>query len=165
MPIRRNTMKAIAALAIMLAVALSMVHSAAPGRGAAPVGQVATVAPPPVGTVVPTLDPRTPTMVPYPTPAPQGTSTANRMFDDPTFERLWRRTDWPILMGHVKRGFFWGPGGLSENLTEEYKEGFNGFRAVQYFDKSRMEINNPNADRNDPFFVTNGLLTVELVTG
>jgi len=28
-----------------------------------------------------------------------------------------------------------------------------------------MEINNPSADRSNPFFVTNGLLTVELISG
>ncbi|MDQ3927586.1 MAG: molybdate ABC transporter substrate-binding protein, partial [Chloroflexota bacterium] len=40
-----------------------------------------------------------------------------------------------------------------------------GRRLVQYFDKSRMEINNPSGDKNSPFYVTNGLLTVELVSG
>jgi hypothetical protein len=36
---------------------------------------------------------------------------------------------------------------------------------VQYFDKSRMEINDPKADTSNPFYVTNGLLTVELISG
>jgi hypothetical protein len=36
---------------------------------------------------------------------------------------------------------------------------------VQYFDKSRMEINNPKLDSADRWFVTNGLLTVELISG
>jgi len=36
---------------------------------------------------------------------------------------------------------------------------------VQYFDKGRMEINNPNGNPNDPFYVTNGLLAVELISG
>ena len=36
---------------------------------------------------------------------------------------------------------------------------------MQYFDKSRMEINNPDGDKTSPFYVTNGLLTVELITG
>src|SRR5207344_629264 len=40
-----------------------------------------------------------------------------------------------------------------------------GTRLVQYFDKSRMEINNPNGDQNSPFYVTNGLLTIELISG
>jgi hypothetical protein len=70
------------------------------------------------------------------------------------------------MMGMVKRSFFWGPGVLTENLMEEYREGSNaGRRPVQYFEKSRMEINNLNGNRNDPFFVTNGLLSVELITG
>jgi hypothetical protein len=121
------------------------------------------VVPPPVGTVQP--PPGTPNRTVYPIPAPQGTSVTGREFDDPTFDRLWRRTDYPVITGRVKRSFFWGPGSLTENLTEEYAEGMGGWRAVQYFDKARMEINNPNANRNDPFFVTNGLLAVELITG
>ena len=127
-------------------------------------GPSASQLPPPVGTVVPTLDPRTPTTTPYPTPPPQGTPGAGREFE-PEFERVWRRTDWPVLTGRATRGYFWGPGVLTENLREEYREGFGGSREVQYFDKSRMELNNRNANRNDPFYVTNGLLSVELITG
>lgn len=37
-------------------------------------------------------------------------------------------------------------------------------RSVQYFDKSRMEINQPDAARG-PWYVTNGRLTDELITG
>ena len=36
---------------------------------------------------------------------------------------------------------------------------------MQYFDKARMEINDPKADPSSPWYVTNGLLTVELVSG
>jgi hypothetical protein len=36
---------------------------------------------------------------------------------------------------------------------------------VQYFDKSRMEINDPRLDSTSPFYVTNGLLVVELISG
>jgi len=36
---------------------------------------------------------------------------------------------------------------------------------VQYFDKSRMEINDPTADPNATWYVTNGLLPIELMTG
>jgi hypothetical protein len=36
---------------------------------------------------------------------------------------------------------------------------------VLYFDKSRMEINNPAADSNAMWYVTNGLLPVEMITG
>ena len=46
-----------------------------------------------------------------------------------------------------------------------YKNAPGGQRLVQYFDKSRMEINNPGGDQNSPFYVTNGLLAAELITG
>jgi hypothetical protein len=36
---------------------------------------------------------------------------------------------------------------------------------VQYFDKARMEITHPDADPSSIWYVTNGLLVVELVTG
>jgi hypothetical protein len=99
-----------------------------------------------------------------PTP-PNGQSTQDREFADPAFERVWRRTDWLVLMGKVKRSYFWGPGVISEPLTELYAEGIDGTHMVQYFDKSRMEINNRNGNRNDKFYVTNGLLATELISG
>ena len=50
-------------------------------------------------------------------------------------------------------------------MTEPYANSPDGVRTVQYFDKSRMEINNPNGDHSNPFFVTNGLLVKEMVSG
>src|SRR5438552_1409771 len=40
-----------------------------------------------------------------------------------------------------------------------------GIRMVQYFDKARMEINNDQAPEDNLWYVTNGLLVVELITG
>jgi len=67
----------------------------------------------------------------------------------------------------VNRTWFWGPGPNTPGLLEAYKEAPNGSgqRLVQYFDKSRMELNDPQANPSQPFFVTNGLLTVELISG
>jgi hypothetical protein len=67
----------------------------------------------------------------------------------------------------VSRTWFWGPGPNTPGLLEQYNESplGNKLRLVQYFDKSRMEVNNPGADARQPFFVTNGLLTVELISG
>jgi hypothetical protein len=78
---------------------------------------------------------------------------------------VWNRTDAPVLSGQVSRTWFWGPGPNTPGLIEQYNQGVNKQRLVQYFDKSRMEINNPAGDRSQPFFVTNGLLTVELISG
>src|SRR6476659_11379947 len=93
-----------------------------------------------------------------------GRQQAPAAFADPAFMRTWERTDKPVADGAVKRGFYWGPA-AGEARQEQYAEGQGGARLVQYFDKSRMEINNPAADKADPFYVTNGLLVVELVTG
>jgi hypothetical protein len=85
-------------------------------------------------------------------------------FADSAFKQVWARTDQPVSDGSVRRSFYWGPT-PGESLMEPYEQGANGMRRVQYFDKSRMEINNPNGDPTNPFYVTNGLLTVELVSG
>lgn len=85
-------------------------------------------------------------------------------FADPAFQATWTRTDQLVDEGSVKRSYFWGPiPGFT--AYEDYAEGANGKHLVQYFDKSRMEINNPNGDKTNPFYVTNGLLTMELISG
>jgi hypothetical protein len=85
-------------------------------------------------------------------------------FAHPAFERVWARTDSLVADGTVARTWFWGPQ-PGEPRLEPWKEAPNGQRLVQYFDKSRMELNDPAADPNSAFYVTNGLLTVELVSG
>jgi hypothetical protein len=99
---------------------------------------------------------------------PTGNVTALQQpagFANPAFQRIWDRTDKLVASGQVKRSWYWGPQPNSGGLQEPYAEGAGGTRLVQYFDKSRMEINNPAGDPNNPFFVTNGLLTVELISG
>lgn len=85
-------------------------------------------------------------------------------FAHPAFQALWTRTDQLVAQGQANRSWFWGP--QPRTATQEpWMESPGGQRLVQYFDKSRMEINDPNGDPNSPFFVTNGLLTVELISG
>jgi phosphate/phosphite/phosphonate ABC transporter binding protein len=85
-------------------------------------------------------------------------------FGDPAFQSVWTRTDKPVADKTVARSWYWGPV-PGEVKSEQYAEGAGGTRRVQYFDKSRMEINDPNGDKSSKFFVTNGLLTVELISG
>ena len=92
-------------------------------------------------------------------------SLAAESFADPAFESVWQRTDKPVESGRVARSWVWGPSPLSGGIQEPYAEALGGTRLVQYFDKSRMEINDPNADRNSQWFVTNGLLVREMVDG
>ena len=83
---------------------------------------------------------------------------------DPAFDRVWSRTDRPVQDRVAARTWMWGPTPFHAGY-EPYLEGPGGQHLVQYFDKSRMEINNPAADRNSPWFVTNGLLVVEMMSG
>jgi hypothetical protein len=95
---------------------------------------------------------RTGSVAPYNTP----------YFGDPSFEKLWRRTDQQVAAGQVARSWYWGPSQISGPIYEKFE---GGTRLVQYFEKTRMEINNPTGDRNSPYYVTNGLLTSELISG
>jgi hypothetical protein len=81
------------------------------------------------------------------------------------FYDTWARTDKPVADGVVDRTFVWGPDALEDPRMEPYAESPGGMRQVQYFEKARMEINDPNAPNDGLWFVTNGLLVVELMTG
>ena len=85
-------------------------------------------------------------------------------FANPAFQNVWHRTDAPVAEGKVARTWVWGPT-PGKSFQEAFKEGPNGQHLVQYFDKARMEINNPNGNPADPFYVTNGLLVVEMISG
>src|SRR5690606_4146118 len=63
------------------------------------------------------------------------------------------------------RTWMWGPEAFTGGLTEPYLESPDGQRTVQYFDKARMEITFPGEDPSSVWYVTNGLLVVELITG
>lgn len=83
---------------------------------------------------------------------------------DRAFLAQWERTDGPVASGSVNRSWVWGerPG---ERRYERFDEASGGARLVQYFDKARMEINDPEGDRASSWFVTNGRLVVELISG
>src|SRR5262245_39597837 len=81
------------------------------------------------------------------------------------FARVWDRQDRAVAEQVTDRSWTWGPAPISEVIRENYVESPEGKRAVQYFDKSRMEINDPAADPNSQWYVTNGLLPIELMTG
>ncbi len=85
-------------------------------------------------------------------------------FADPALQRVWQRTDLPVAEGRVNRTWLWGPTpGVS--IQEPFKEGKGGTHLAQYFDKARMEINYPDTDPFGPYYVTNGLLVVEMISG
>ncbi|PLS79540.1 MAG: hypothetical protein CYG59_12965 [Chloroflexi bacterium] len=98
-----------------------------------------------------------------PAPAPVGAPAAfDGRYADPLFQQVWQRTDKPVAENRLTepRTWLWGPQPSSASHREPYSDSPGGSRLVQYFDKSRMELNNPANGR-----VTNGLLVVEMITG
>ena len=83
---------------------------------------------------------------------------------DPAVQDVWRSQDGPVHDGTVARTWLWGPDTFA-STPEPYAEGPGGKRDVYYFDKTRMELNDPTADRSSPWFVTNGLLVRDMILG
>ena len=102
----------------------------------------------------------TPRGEPLAVPSPQPLTG----FSDGAFITAWERPDRAVLTGAAQRPWVWGPASFA-SANEPYKQGQNGQRQVLYFDKARMEINNPHLDPSDPHYVSNGLLVVELISG
>ncbi len=80
------------------------------------------------------------------------------------WDRTWAREDQPVATGAAQRTWVWGPSAFA-TVTEPYDNAPNGERAVRYYDKSRMEITTPYGDQSTRWYVTNGLLAKELITG
>lgn len=91
-------------------------------------------------------------------------ASADYSFASGAFRKVWEGPDLPVAQQTTSRSYTWGPEGWAFN-TEEYQESPGGRRLVQYFDKTRMEITNPAAAPGDRYYVTNGLLVKEMVSG
>lgn len=85
-------------------------------------------------------------------------------FASPRFEQVWRAADLAVQQGRTGRSWTWGPQPWFD-YKEIYKQAPNGMRLVQYYDKARMEINDPANTSGALGGVTNGLLVVEMVGG
>ncbi len=75
------------------------------------------------------------------------------------FKTVWSEADGPIVAGEATRSWLWGPGPFMSQ-PEQYQEGVESSRPVQYFDKGRMELTRP-----DTRAVTLGLLVYEMISG
>jgi hypothetical protein len=92
-------------------------------------------------------------------------ATANEPAND-AFQRTWERTDRPVSELIVSRTWIWGPEAFTPGVMEPYAEASGGERLVQYYDKSRMELTTDiTADPNSVWYVVNGLLATEMITG
>jgi hypothetical protein len=86
-------------------------------------------------------------------------------FSAPAFESLWSRTDQPVADQQADRTWSWGSAPFVPARFEFYAQSPDNQRQVLYFDKSRMEISHPEADPASIWYVTNGLLVIEMMTG
>jgi hypothetical protein len=95
---------------------------------------------------------------------PAGAALAEPGFVNNQFQAKWQRADKPVQDGssNPSRSWLWGPEGFNQpgSTTEPYADSPGGTRQVQYFDKARMELNNPSTG-----LVTNGLLVIEMISG
>lgn len=94
---------------------------------------------------------------------PLAGSAQQQKFPD-AISNTWASTDWIVWSNTQARTWMWGPGTFDQRI-ESYQQSPNGQRQVFYYDKSRMEISNPDGDANSIWFVTNGLLVNELMSG
>jgi len=107
----------------------------------------------------PTPTPRSPSPSPPPAALPVGVARL-----DPAAISRWQAADYDIWRGAARRTWTWGPDVLAIR-QEPYAGAPGGVRTVYYFDKSRMEITDPQGDRTSQWFVTNGLLVREMLAG
>jgi hypothetical protein len=125
--------------------------------------------PPPPPPATPTKPAPTPTPTPKVTPtpkpsAPNAPATGTFGFGSNAYSDLWNRTDSLVKQNAVPYSWVWGPNPFTQGFGEYYVQSPGASRFVQYFDKSRMEINQPDAPRNQ-WYVSNGRLADELITG
>jgi hypothetical protein len=114
------------------------------------------------GTAVPPSATPAPSATPSATPGPSLPPGVAKL--DPAAVARWKAADYDVWRGAVQRTWTWGPDVLTAR-QEPYDGSPGGTRTVYYFDKSRMEINDPNGDRTSPWFITNGLLVREMIAG
>lgn len=75
---------------------------------------------------------------------------------------MWQAADGSVSKG-ASHSWVWGPGAFL--TTYEPAATPSGNHLVQYFDKGRLEVNDPSADPNSPWYVTSGLLVKEMISG
>src|SRR6478672_5357200 len=99
-----------------------------------------------------------------PVPAGAAPSADAGLSSNPAFSKVWERTDQLVSAHNVARTWFWGEAPFARTL-EPFAGGPGGQRLVEYYDKSRMEVTYPGANPLTSWYVSNGLLVKELMSG
>lgn len=82
----------------------------------------------------------------------------------PAIEALWQQADGPVLRGESARGWLWGPAALAVS-TEHYDDSPTRTRQMVWYDKGRLDINDPNGDPTSIWYASGAQLVTELVSG
>jgi hypothetical protein len=77
---------------------------------------------------------------------------------------IWADADSEIARNSSGRSWIWGPY-IRSATQEPYADSPDGQREVYYFDKARMEINDPNGSWDSAWYATSGLLIREMMMG
>jgi hypothetical protein len=77
---------------------------------------------------------------------------------------IWADADSEAARQAADRSWIWGPA-IRSATHEPYADSPDGVRAVFYFDKARMEINDPDEDQDSIWYATSGLLIREMMLG
>lgn len=85
-------------------------------------------------------------------------------FADSAIKAVWQHDDGVVASGASSRPWVWGPGPFHTGYEPD-TDAPGGSHLVQYFDKGRLELNDPNAAANWQWYVTSGRLVYELVSG
>lgn len=85
-------------------------------------------------------------------------------FADPAIKAVWQRDDGAVASGRSSRTWMWGPGPFHTDY-EPFAGSPGSAHLVQYFDKGRLEVNDPTANPGSPWYVSSGRLVSEMVAG
>lgn len=88
---------------------------------------------------------------------------------DPSFAsdpipEIWAQADGDDARSGPNQSWIWGPA-IHAATHEPYADSPDGVREVYYFDKARMEINDPAESRDSIWYATSGLLIREMMLG
>lgn len=102
--------------------------------------------------------------VAVPTPALAEDLDVSPDFATDPIPEIWAQADSEEARSDSGRSWIWGPS-IRSATHEPYADSPGGQRAVFYFDKARMEINDPDASWDSIWYATSGLLIREMMLG
>lgn len=83
---------------------------------------------------------------------------------DPSIQAVWDQTDGQIVRGEVQRPWIFGPEAISAGI-ESYPQSPTGYRKVVYYDKGRLDLNDPTKEPGSTWLVQGALLVNEMLSG